>query len=649
MRLSVTASVVGAATEFIRFARRACPSALLATAALLIASVAAARADAGEARGVQARARIFILMVWDGLRPDLVSAKWTPNLFAMENEGVLFAHHHAVYPSITMVNAASLATGAPPGTTSVLGDEMSMSSRLRADRITPAAADAWATRPVNLEDSAALAALNGPGFFNGALLGSESLGQRVRRAGGYLAVVGKKGPTFMFDDSVTGDPAPGGPLGGGDFMFVADDMTVPQALKGELGEVPQRTPSERVSDGMRDRYFARIVIEHALARARTAARGGRPALIVLWQHNPDLTQHRRGLGTQADLDALRMCDTNLAEIRRAIARIGITENIDLMVVSDHGFATVRALVPLAQLLVDNGLKQSPTSDDVAVIANGGTDLIELSRSAFATIEAQRAALQKIVDFIESQPWAGPLFTRAAAEERALARPAAAGRAGSPGATADSRPGWIAGTFGMDRLGLIERKNFLYAPDLIVSFRELPDIDNLGLTGPDKPAYIFGDGGERSAAVPNKSDRLIVPVKGLMYADTGGWSGYTTGLGMHAAAGARELDNFCAAVGPDFRRHFVDPYPSGNLDVAPTIARIMKLPQAGAAGAAGRALDEAIAGDRFTGRIERSRLDASRTLSTTEATTTLIFSAVEADGHRWEYLDGAEYRQTPLVK
>ena len=43
-----------------------------------------------------------------------------------------------------------------------------------------------------------------------SLLGSESIGQRLRRAGGYLAIIGKKGPTFTFDDSVTGDPAMGG-------------------------------------------------------------------------------------------------------------------------------------------------------------------------------------------------------------------------------------------------------------------------------------------------------------------------------------------------------------------------------------------------------------------------------------------------------
>src|SRR5690242_11369475 len=62
-------------------------------------------------------ARIFVLMVWDGLRPDFVSAALTPALFAMETEGVRFARHHSVFPTITMVDAASIATGAPPGRT----------------------------------------------------------------------------------------------------------------------------------------------------------------------------------------------------------------------------------------------------------------------------------------------------------------------------------------------------------------------------------------------------------------------------------------------------------------------------------------------------------------------------------------------------
>ena len=58
--------------------------------------------------------RIFILMVWDGLRPDLVNPRDTPNLFALGREGVRFARHHSVFPTVTMVNAASIASGGRP-------------------------------------------------------------------------------------------------------------------------------------------------------------------------------------------------------------------------------------------------------------------------------------------------------------------------------------------------------------------------------------------------------------------------------------------------------------------------------------------------------------------------------------------------------
>jgi predicted AlkP superfamily pyrophosphatase or phosphodiesterase len=602
-------------------------------------------------------ARIFVLMVWDGLRPDFVSAERTPNLFAMENEGVRFAHHHSVYPTITMVNAASLATGGSPGSTTILGDEVYLAPRLSAMKVALAPNDSWANQPVNLENSATLAKLNGPKFFNGALVGSESLGQQVRRAGGYLALIGKKGPTFTFDDSVTGDPAMGAPIAADDFIFVSDDLVAPPTLKSQLAPAPRRQARESVVYATSDGYFAQIVTERALPRAKAAALGGHPALVIFWQHNPDVTQHHRGLGTQANLDALKVCDTNLASVRQAIAKLGIADRTDLMVVSDHGFATIRALVPLAQLLIDNGIKKSATSDDVLVVANGGTDLIHLSRAAFPTMEARRAVLQKITDLAESQPWSGPIFARSAGEERALDSSSA-----ESGAKVESHSdqgsgagaGWIEGTFSLDTLGMIGGDNYFDAPDLVVSFRELPDADNRGLTGPTEPAYVFGDDGNQSGNVGNKSNPLVAPVKGVMYADTGDWGGFTTGLGMHAAAGARELHNFCAAVGPDFRRHFVDQYPSGNLDLRATIARAMDLAMdltsGDEANSAGRTLDETMAGGpQVNATTNESRLAVSRKLSTTEVTTILDFSTLNAGPRRWSYLDGAEYEQRPLTK
>src|SRR5271167_794156 len=68
------------------------------------------------------RGRIVLLMVWDGLRPDFVTQRDTPNLFRMAREGVRFDRHHSIFPTLTMVNATALATGAPPGVNGLVGN-----------------------------------------------------------------------------------------------------------------------------------------------------------------------------------------------------------------------------------------------------------------------------------------------------------------------------------------------------------------------------------------------------------------------------------------------------------------------------------------------------------------------------------------------
>ena len=55
-----------------------------------------------------------LLIVLDGLRPDYVTPALMPNLHALGERGVVFTDHHAVYPTVTRVNAASISTGAYP-------------------------------------------------------------------------------------------------------------------------------------------------------------------------------------------------------------------------------------------------------------------------------------------------------------------------------------------------------------------------------------------------------------------------------------------------------------------------------------------------------------------------------------------------------
>src|SRR5262245_9837273 len=69
-----------------------------------------------------ASARRVIVFVWDGLRADDLTPEITPNYFALARSGVLFKDHHAVYPTFTMMNSASIATGTYPGTHGFYGN-----------------------------------------------------------------------------------------------------------------------------------------------------------------------------------------------------------------------------------------------------------------------------------------------------------------------------------------------------------------------------------------------------------------------------------------------------------------------------------------------------------------------------------------------
>jgi arylsulfatase A-like enzyme len=553
-------------------------------------------ARAGE---LPAHGKIFVLMVWDGLRPDLVDEVNTPNLFALERAGVRFSRHHSIYPTLTMVDAAGLATGAGPGGSGIFGDMMYFAPLLDLSRAPaiPELGDLL-NDPLNLESSHYLAALNEPRAFAGRLLGLRTTAQELEAAGGYVAVIGKQGPTLLFDDDFakpeTGAENPR------NFIFVADDMAAPQTMAAEFAQAPAMKRGDYASVIARDAWFAKLATNRALPAAKAASERGKPAFVVFWQHNPDLTQHLAGLGTRPALNALRACDANLAWLRTAIAALGIADRTDLMVVSDHGFATIKAMVPLAQRLVEAGLKRSRTSKEIVVAPDGGSDSIYVSRSDFPTVEARRAVLHRIVEYAAAQEWIGPIFSRDPSGGEHHGR--AHGSAGS-----------IEGTFDESAFGL---GNDMRAPDLIISFHELSEVDNRALTG-----------------------ALVRPISGVIYADA---DGFKSGMGMHGAAGARELHNFCAAIGPDFRHGLVDTAPTGNTDIAPMVAAILGQPPV--AGITGRVLREALAGSRADGRVRMVPVTASTAvqLKNSRVVTTLMLTRYA--GH--EYLDDAKVTVTP---
>src|SRR6476619_3501867 len=71
--------------------------------------------------------RAFI-MVWDGLRPDYVSATATPHLWNLAQRGVWFERSHAVYPTLTRANSPAISTGCRPGRSGVPGNTFCLPS-----------------------------------------------------------------------------------------------------------------------------------------------------------------------------------------------------------------------------------------------------------------------------------------------------------------------------------------------------------------------------------------------------------------------------------------------------------------------------------------------------------------------------------------
>ena len=69
-----------------------------------------------------APAQHVVLIVWDGMRPDFVSAQYTPQLYDLAQRGTFFKNHHSIYVSSTEVNGTALATGCYPNRSGIVAN-----------------------------------------------------------------------------------------------------------------------------------------------------------------------------------------------------------------------------------------------------------------------------------------------------------------------------------------------------------------------------------------------------------------------------------------------------------------------------------------------------------------------------------------------
>jgi arylsulfatase A-like enzyme len=164
---------------------------LSALSLALVGTTAGLRAqpqDTGKA------ARRVIIFVWDGLRADDLTPEIAPNYFSLARSGVVFADHHAVYPTFTMMNSASIATGVYPGAHGFYGNVVYAPS---AKGRNAKGSEVDFSAPAFIEDFGVVEAVRDA--YQGSLTLVPTMLQAAQARGLTTVAVGKFGAAFIQD------------------------------------------------------------------------------------------------------------------------------------------------------------------------------------------------------------------------------------------------------------------------------------------------------------------------------------------------------------------------------------------------------------------------------------------------------------------
>jgi predicted AlkP superfamily pyrophosphatase or phosphodiesterase len=310
-----------------------------------------------------------LLIVVDGLRPDYVTPDIMPTLTALARRGTVFNRHHAVYPTVTRVNASSISTGSYPEAHGLMGNSVFFPK----------------VNPARFLDTSDRGNLVDVAKSEGRLLTAPTLGELLQTAGRRMLVVssGSTGSSFLNNHTVSG----GAVL---HYRYV-----LPESLAEDM-KVLGAPPGDDAPAGALDRFAVDAFLEVGLPRVD-------PSVTVMWLSDLDSTAHDKGIGEPATVDILRHVDAQLARIEERLKAVGLFDTFNIWVTSDHGFSTHSGEVALDALL--KPYAGSLPDGSPRIVAGGGAIYVR---------DGDQAAISGIVAALQRTPGIGAIFTRAKA-------------------------------------------------------------------------------------------------------------------------------------------------------------------------------------------------------------------------------------------
>jgi arylsulfatase A-like enzyme len=557
--------------------------------------------------------RRVIVFVWDGLRTDDLTPEITPNYLALARSGVVFADHHAVYPTFTMMNSASIATGAYPGVHGFYGNVVYAPS---AKGRNAKGIEIDFSAPAFIEDFGVVEAVSDA--YEGKLTLVSTMLQAAQSKGLTTAAIGKFGAAFIQDYKRGG-------------IILDEDAAMPLAFAKELqragyalprnsanayepgaltlakdnGDPTAPIPIQRLNDGQTgnplDRtgalsrrgfaYLTDVFVNYILPNKK-------PDLTIFWSKEPDATSHAYGPGTYNSIDATRMNDEILGRVVEKLRQLGWDKSTDIIITQDHNHSTVSGdvahyplrsimnggvgapdphgysvsgFVRTAELLTRDGLKAYDGAGCrnipiLSGITGDGTHLYPDRDDQHGKV-CGRAQKYTSPSYVVPRPVpAGAIVVAANAGSDYLFVPdgnidtvkaavaSLQSRVQFGAIFVTDKHGEIAGTLPMSLIKT-ENSGSGRAPDIIVSFSY------------DENVTVAGKSGVSYASSVNRRG------------DHGSFSPTDTHISLMAS-------------GPGFKSGLSNTLPTANVDVAPTVARILQFSMPDVQG---RVLEEALQG------------------------------------------------------
>lgn len=348
-------------------------------ASLTIFVAALGSAETEPTRG---KAEHVVLMVWDGMRPDFITEENTPNLSRLARDGVTFRKHHSVYPTLTNVNAAALATGVFPGRNGIIANWI-----FRPDLGEPGLMATDEPEIVRRGDEAT----------GGKYITVPTIAELVQARGGRTAVAGSKGAALLHDRK----SSPVRSATNSVSLFHGE--TIPAEAATQIAKLIGKLPKSEIPNQAQDAWTTRALTD-------VLWKEGLPEFSVLWMSDPDRSQHATGPGSEASLRGIRSVDENLGALLKALEEKKVREKTDVFVVSDHGFSTIARSVDMAAALrqrgfnVVSGKELELKRGEIKVAANAGSTFYYVGEHDADTV-------RRLADALQLSAFAGVIFSR----------------------------------------------------------------------------------------------------------------------------------------------------------------------------------------------------------------------------------------------